>query len=746
MGEVLRETTIKALKAERDAAQIEARARTSEAKRAREENERLKEEAALAVRTSSQLASKLRTVEETLEICRLDLEAAELEREEAQELLEIEKDRSKFTLVFEKSFGKEDLGIQSEEALLKVLIALREAGTAETAAWRERCQAAEAVGACLQVQVSHFAKLSIELQDLQETKKDHAFSKALIERLTLDKTRLEEKLQRATAVAGEAQIIAETRDELEELLEVEIKDLMGEICAWQKKYNYANDRANRVEVLAQQIDQTTCDLLHLARTATENCAQAQRRAEIAQTEAVATKRAWNLEQRRFTKLLRLTAAPITGLDAMISVALDIVQNGSIESHALQQAADDARCVLALGAILRGRSIDGAKDALIEVASRFGFEQNKAIQALPLLVSIAAAEHIDTMQGPEAVRDLRKALATYLWLDAQVDRSLLDSTLAKAQRTIETRSINIQLTHDIITTAQAILSDEYSEDCCTKLIELIQTLSKHYQRCFQAETLVIVARLAAIGEVCALLAPRQYRGDHFKLREAREQLAQSSKKKAEQNMIILDTALATAAAADARRLATASARDAAALAEYEARQRQELLESKLDELIQTKKQLENELAQSKAQNNHLEADANSLRSALEARDHSVGYANVDRKRRSSSSSKLDALKLQSSSVASPTSDALAQAAFRSLLPPLPQLARANLPITSNASSDTLNKDTIQAVLSELRQLRLKLIQDVDYCNTGAPKTPSSLKSATKQLTDLRRRAGLMMISQ
>ena len=328
-----------ALRSERDGAMAAAQMAAQETKRLKAASEEAAAMLVAAEKRCVRLEREVRDLEDEAELLKLDLEAAVLEKEEAEELL----DEAKQLPQPEILTSEED-----PAKLTRALVALKELSATEVGAWRERCLAAEAAGAALSVAAEAGAKAVLENDELKEQVADDRATRGLVEHLSMQLGDAQDKEGRLRSALRDAEDALQVSDELVELLEAAFGDHVHETQRWKDLFVDAEDKCTRFNAAYASIADD-CDRLRLV---TAEAKEAEHLALNASQRAIdekdATLRAWASAQSRSG------SSSGGSSDKATRGALDFVVTtlAAVSEEDTEALASDARAGLTVVAALR----------------------------------------------------------------------------------------------------------------------------------------------------------------------------------------------------------------------------------------------------------------------------------------------------------------------------------------------------------------------------------------------------------
>ena len=211
------------------------------------EKGRLEEALGLAAKESARLHGEVAEARETLELCRLDLEAAVLEKESAEEelALVVEERRGGG---FGEGPGREADGcedLEAEAATLRAALGrLKALGESEVAAAGLRLEASEAAFGAARADCAWRAAHEAEWRELTERKRDDLASLDLVESLSARNLDLEDQAERLSLAVQDLERERDLAQELDDAQADELRDLRDEADRAQQE-EQAQDRSLR---------------------------------------------------------------------------------------------------------------------------------------------------------------------------------------------------------------------------------------------------------------------------------------------------------------------------------------------------------------------------------------------------------------------------------------------------------------------------------------------------------------------
>ncbi|KAJ8608749.1 hypothetical protein CTAYLR_007818, partial [Chrysophaeum taylorii] len=363
-----------------------------------------------AEKRAERMEEELGAAREALELCRLDAEAAMLEREEAVEALEVAEERAAAALV---------TGDEEVESLRRALGDLAAASAREAAVWTARHAAAEACGAAaVAYGVAWREAREPELEELLERRRDEAAE--VVEHLAEKNAVLEETEAMLRARLDDLEVESQVLRDLDDAQASEIAALGSEIGAARHRADVAEAKALRLAAAAESLAADGDALRDAARRAL-----ADRDAEAARSRddvRARPARAFVPSPPRSGEVREFLAARARRIEAPAADLAALVDAPVADAAA---CADVARAVSALELCesreaLRA-SVARARDALGRYADRCG-GRPPARLASELLAARAASEVVAASLGDRhvAAMGLRRALAA---LDAAAEPRL-----------------------------------------------------------------------------------------------------------------------------------------------------------------------------------------------------------------------------------------------------------------------------------------------------------------------------------
>ncbi|EGB02021.1 hypothetical protein AURANDRAFT_69271, partial [Aureococcus anophagefferens] len=220
MADAAAAALLDAARAETQAANAAASDLETQLARSEAAKARLEAAVGLAARESAQLHGQVDEARETLELCRLDLEAALLEKESAEEELALAVEEAKLA-----GAAGDD---HEASALRGALAQLKALSEADAAAAASRLAAAEAAFRAASVDGAWRAAHEAELDELRERARDDAASLELVEALSGRNLDLEDRAERLAAQVADLERDRDLADELDGAQAEELESLREE--------------------------------------------------------------------------------------------------------------------------------------------------------------------------------------------------------------------------------------------------------------------------------------------------------------------------------------------------------------------------------------------------------------------------------------------------------------------------------------------------------------------------------------